>query len=647
MDILSHRCFVDTKRDHGGQENNSRLCGIWGKVCDTKRDHGGQENNSRLCGIWGKIWRALGTKTNTKVTLRYGAGVALTLSAVQVDILSHRCFVDTKRDHGGQENNSRLCGIWGKVCDTKRDHGGQENNSRLCGIWGNIWRALSTKTNTKVTLRYGAGVALTLSAVQVDILSHRCFVDTKRDHGGQENNSRLCGIWGKFCDTKRDHGGQENNSRICGIWGKIWRALGTKTNTKVTLRYGAGVALTLSAVQVDILSHRCFADTKRDHGGQENNSRSCGIWGKFCDTKRDHGGQENNSRLCGIWGKIWRALGTKTNTKVTLCYGAGVALTLSAVQVDILSHRCFVDTKRDHGGQENNSRLCGIWGNIWRALGTKTNTKVTLRYGAGVALTLSAVQVDILSHRCFVDTKRDHGGQENSRLCGIWGKIWRALGTKTNTKVTLCYGAGVALTLSAVQVDILSHRCFVDTKRDHGGQENNSRLCGIWGKVCDTKRDHGGQENNSRICGIWGKIWRALGTKTNTKVTLRYGAGVALTLSAVQVDILSHRCSVDTKRDHGGQENNSRSCGIWGKFCDTKRDHGGQENNSRLCGIWGKIWRALGTKTNTKVTLQQEESLRLLKVWVMTWSVPDRFIMSILRGRCGTVNYHFFLNLIN
>ena len=28
-------------------------------------------------------------------------------------------------------------------------------------------------------------------------------------------------------------------------------------------------------------------------------------------------------------------------------------------------------------------------------------------------------------------------------------------------------------------------------------------------------------------------------------------------------------------------------------------------------------------------------------------SVPDRFIMSILRGRCGTVNYPPVLNLIN
>ena len=41
--------------------------------------------------------------------------------------------------------------------------------------------------------------------------------------------------------------------------------------------------------------------------------------------------------------------------------------------MDILSHRCCVcvDTKRDHGGQENTSRLCGIWGKIWRALGNK------------------------------------------------------------------------------------------------------------------------------------------------------------------------------------------------------------------------------------------------------------------------------------
>ena len=28
-------------------------------------------------------------------------------------------------------------------------------------------------------------------------------------------------------------------------------------------------------------------------------------------------------------------------------------------------------------------------------------------------------------------------------------------------------------------------------------------------------------------------------------------------------------------------------------------------------------------------------------------SVPDRFIMSILRGRCGTVNYHPVSNLKN
>ena len=33
--------------------------------------------------------------------------------------------------------------------------------------------------------------------------------------------------------------------------------------------------------------------------------------------------------------------------------------------------------------------------------------------------------------------------------------------------------------------------------------------------------------------------------------------------------------------------------------------------------------------------------------FVMTWSVPDRFIMFILHGRCGTVNIHPVLNLIN
>ena len=35
---------------------------------------------------------------------------------------------------------------------------------------------------------------------------------------------------------------------------------------------------------------------------------------------------------------------------------------------------------------------------------------------------------------------------------------------------------------------------------------------------------------------------------------MRYGTGVALTLSAVQVHILSNRCCVDTKRDHARQE---------------------------------------------------------------------------------------------
>ena len=56
---------------------------------------------------------------------------------------------------------------------------------------------------------------------------------------------------------------------------------------------------------------------------------------------------------------------------------------------------------------------------------------------------------------------------------------------------------------------------------------------------------------------------------------------------------------------------------------------------------------SMRSHSHLKVILQQEESLRFLKVWVMAWSVPDRFIMSMLRGRCGMVNYHPVLNLIN
>ena len=48
-----------------------------------------------------------------------------------------------------------------------------------------------------------------------------------------------------------------------------------------------------------------------------------------------------------------------------------------------------------------------------------------------------------------------------------------------------------------------------------------------------------------------------------------------------------------------------------------------------------------------KHTSTERKCALLEGLGVMTWSVPDRIIMSILRGRCGTVNIHAVLNLIN
>ena len=56
---LRNRCCIDTKRCSGGYTQPVQVNILSHRCCvcvDTKRDHGGQENNSRLCGIWGKIW---------------------------------------------------------------------------------------------------------------------------------------------------------------------------------------------------------------------------------------------------------------------------------------------------------------------------------------------------------------------------------------------------------------------------------------------------------------------------------------------------------------------------------------------------------------------------------------------------------------
>ena len=83
-------------------------------------------------------------------------------------------------------------------------------------------------------------------------------------------------------------------------------------------------------------------------------------------------------------------------------------------------------------------------------------------------------------------------------------------------------------------------------------------------------------------------------TQENTKVTLRYGTGVALTLTLAK---------------------------------------------------FGELW---GNPRKYKSHTLPGRKFALLEGLIHDLkSVPDRFIMSILRGRCGTVNYHPVLKLIN
>ena len=95
-------------------------------------------------------------------------------------------MVDKRTPHVYVEFEAKFGELW---CNKRTIHVYVEFEAKFGELW-------CTKKNTKVTLRYGTGVALTLSAVHVDILRHKCCVcvDSKRDHGGQENTSRLCGI---------------------------------------------------------------------------------------------------------------------------------------------------------------------------------------------------------------------------------------------------------------------------------------------------------------------------------------------------------------------------------------------------------------------------------------------------------------------
>ena len=92
---------------------------------------------------------------------------------------------------------------------------------------------------------------------------------------------------------------------------------------------------------------------------------------------------------------------------------------------------------------------------------------------------------------------------------------------------------------------------------------------------------------------------------------LQYEDSTSITFCPVSA--LRDRCCIDTKVFmwiHSAE----CECNTWAGT------HWPKER--RWFGICGQIWRAMGQprqpKKNTKVTLRQEESLRLLKVWVMT-----------------------------
>ena len=94
-----------------------------------------------------------------------------------------------------------------------------------------------------------------------------------------------------------------------------------------------------------------------------------------------------------------------------------------------MDHMLHWHQRRNGGDLEFMANFGELWG--------KTNTRVALRRGSGVALT----------------------SKKEWRWLGICSQIWRALGQPKNTaKVTLRHGTGVALTLSVVHVDQLSQK---------------------------------------------------------------------------------------------------------------------------------------------------------------------------------------------
>ena len=111
-----------------------------------------------------------------------------------------------------------------------------------------------------------------------------------------------------------------------------------------------------------------------------------------------------------------------------------------------------------------------------------------------------------------------------------------------------------------------------------------------------------------------------MATQENTKVTQRYGTGVALTL----------RCSCGSLVSMQHLSSNALAKGT-----------ADLEFVAKFGELWGNPRKYKShTSPGRKFALLEGLSHDLK-------SVPDRFIMSILRGRCGTVNYHPVLNLIN
>ena len=220
-----------------------------------------------------------------------------------------------------------------------------------------------------------------------------------------------------------------------------------------------------------------------------------------------------------------------------------------------------------------------------------------MRYGTGIALTLRC-WCGSTHAKCQCNTWAATHWPKERCWFAIWSQIWKngaTQATQEKHKKHTSTGRKFAL------VECLSHDlvCAGSIYHVHFAWQvwHRQHTSGLKKKLKSLSR---GEIDKSHVDK------RILGGKG-----LQYEDSTSITFCPVSA--LRDRCCIDTKVFmwiHSAE----CECNTWAGT------HWPKER--RWFGICGQIWRAMGQprqpKKNTKVTLRQEESLRLLKVWVMT-----------------------------